>query len=994
MGSKTGTKSRRSSTNTAPLAGRYELLRQLGKGGGGTVYLAHDLQNKHQEVALKTLNLKKQKDPALALALQNEFAALTQLRHPNLAKVYDFGITEHESYLAVEFIPGNDLLTATSKADLNTVFRCLLQILRAVDYLHRRGVLHLDLKPDNILVGAPESGENRVKLIDFGLSEWKRLGVSGPGEFSGTPPYAAPELLLQKEASPASDIYSLGMIFHRLFAKEFPFMSQDPLVMMQAQVTQGAQKAKDLNPALPDTFTDLLMKMTEKDPKNRFTSISELVSAMNAALEENFSLRGSRAPAEILEESDRPFRPDLLARLTKEMQTSSPAKIALVGGPGLGKSRLLRRLKEILQLAQKSPLFFKNMPALPTGVSDMQPATTPVLIDGFSKNDCFDEKIETWLKNLPAPILIACENSEDVPAGFELEEIEALECPDLSDFLKKEIQDFPSESAAEQLLQKCQGRADLLEIALQALREEGLLHWGENGWRWAQKNAPIPSDLLQTAALRWEERRSKVLELLAFSPQGLDAITLSGILEIAPEQLEPKLRNWSSEGHLASSTQDGVLRYCASRRSDGFASNRNNNWREVLADLEKHYANGAFSLGAQLATFLEREFPDRRNIPSEVRILAARHYLSSGNIDAARAMLPEATPEEARFAGLQAEIQARIFLSLGDLESALLALNKAETAFQNITDGSGISRIYNLRGLAENKLGRRQAAIASFQKAIAESKAASDAYAQGLAEMNLGNLHLDEGLLEAARNFYEQALRSAETAKHPLLQIKLLQNRVNLLYTMGRAAEAELGAYELLGQALRANFPDEQAAALNFLSLFSGQRGDLDSQGRYLNQAIALTETHGKSPLRAQLYFNRAYWHWDANRFPAAQLDAEAALEMSTQLANSFLSAWARLLLGKILRDRAKPDLKQARAQLETARRLMDEQELRHLLWEADFDLGLLEKRCGDAHAARARFSAAKANLEALMPQLPEGQRQSYLRDRKLEKILEAMEDL
>src|SRR4030095_557134 len=219
------------------IAKRYALEKELGRGGGGVVHLVRDRNLKNQKMALKVVPLENLQDPILSAALKNEFATLTLLHHPHLARVHDFGATEHEVYVSSEGVGGEDIVTAAEKTDLNTVFKLCVQILRAVDFLHRRGVLHLDLKPQEILVTTPDkTGELTVKLIDFGLSQWKSGGEEGAGDFFGTPPYSAPEILMGEKPSPLSDLYSLGMIFHQIFAGRFPFATQDPLAILQQQI--------------------------------------------------------------------------------------------------------------------------------------------------------------------------------------------------------------------------------------------------------------------------------------------------------------------------------------------------------------------------------------------------------------------------------------------------------------------------------------------------------------------------------------------------------------------------------------------------------------------------------------------------------------------------------------------------------------------------------------------------------------------------------------
>ncbi|HKX12086.1 MAG TPA: hypothetical protein VJP40_02950, partial [bacterium] len=248
--------------------------------------------------------------------------------------------------------------------------------------------------------------------------------------------------------------------------------------------------------------------------------------------------------------------------------------------------------------------------------------------------------------------------------------------------------------------------------------------------------------------------------------------------------------------------------------------------------------------------------------------------------------------------------------------------------------------------------------------------------------------------LEIALGHFTQAQASADSSKHPLLRLKLANSRTNLYYTLGRAAEAERTCFEMLRFAIEGSFPEEQAAALNFLSLLAGQRGDTEAQGLYLDQAIALLENRPGSGLRPQLYFNRGYLHWDKGRHTAAQIDAEAALKAAEERANGFIGAWAGLLIAKVLRDRPKPDLEAAQAHLERASAEIRRLDLGHLLWEAEFDLGLLAKRREDKAAARRHLEAAREELQALLKEIPESRRQSYLRDRKLEKIEEELNRL
>lgn len=935
--------------------------RMLGRGGSGIVYLARDLHRQAQAVALKLLD-RKNSDPALSAAFQNEFQALTMLKHRHLGKVFDFGQNSEEMWIASEWIAGVDFVQAVKSANLNTVFRLIVEVLRAVDYLHRRGVLHLDLKPANILVTDPDrTGESSVKLIDFGLVEWKRYGMEkSDSDFSGTPPYAAPEQILGQALSPATDLYAVGMMLHQIFSHVFPFPSQDPLEIFRRQIYVDPLPVKQLHEALPEAFAELLHRSVARDPKRRFHSAAEMLEAINAALGENFSLRSAVAPVAILEESDFLFRKEFFSNTLAQFENGGLRRLALTGAPGLGKSRFLRGLKEKLQLHGRQPWLFQEAAAF-----------------------------REWSGGLPdSEILLDFAEISPLPPGFEVKTLPLLSAEELLDFFRSETADFPAAIAGEELQKLCEGSPAGLETFLQALREIGAIAWGEGGWRWnPEKNW---REALPEYRRRWEERRGRLGELLRFMPSGLSAEAIAGMLRLERGVLEAQLDSWLQAGWLELRHDSGTAVYSAA--ADSLAADRPLAplpWPELEKELEARYAAGDFETGVRWAELLQQT---NQKIPEHLKILAARHWIAAGEVEKALAMLPKQVAATAPAYALFHEILARALAAKGDFAAALAALDEAEESYRGKAEIAGLSRAANLRGWIALRRGEIAAAEQSFRHA-ADWVGDADPYSKGLAVMNLGVAYQDQGRLEAARQAYAEALALAAQARHPLLQVKLQQNQLNLLYTMGQGAEAEQAAYALLRFAAEHHDIEAQAGALNYLSLLSGQQGHRDRQALYLNQAIGLLEGKRASPLLPQLYLNRCYRHASLKKYTAAQLDAEAALELAKQRSHRFMVAWARLLLGKILRDRPKPDFKKAEEYLATAHDMFKEQNHRHLLWESEFELGLLSKKVQDFSGAERHFIAAREELESLLPELPEGLRQSYLRDRKLEKILEELEE-
>jgi len=928
---------------------RYRIERELGRGGAGVVSLVQDQVLGGKKVALKVLKIQESQFALLSASLKNEFSTLSQFRHRNLARVYDFGLTSHEMYFSSEWVDGKDILTACRGANLNTAFQLIVQILRAIDFLHRRGVLHLDLKPPNILVTDPDrTGELSVKLIDFGIAQWKRRGHFTTAEFSGTPPYAAPEVIMQKEATPASDIYSLGMIFHQIFAKRFPFLKKEAFEIMQEQMYKDPLRLEDLNPALPDDFPDLLLKMVARDPTHRFQTPREVLEAINQCLGENYTLRSPTAPIKILEESDHLFRPELFEELMKTFSQKDPPLISLKGPDGIGKRYLMRRVKESLQLQGISPHF-------------------------------------TQADQRPSP-----------PSTEEIRDIHLspLSPTQIGDFLKKEIVDGPI-SSVQEIAAIAEGLPIKLEDLLQAMREEGMIQWSDMGWSWKREAEVSLADLILRQERRWQERLQHVREILKFSRSGLTAPILEGILRLEAGALMEKLGDWERQGHLVKKEVEGApLYFVPLPSSQEEPTVPFQDWIWAERELRRLYDEDQFESGAELARLIISNAKDGTKVPVGVSLFCARHLAAVGEAQPSLEALPKISPEDPYATGLFHETRARNFLALGRFQEAEKDLLKAEGCYHTAGDLVDLAAALNLKGRLQNLLGQSDQAERTFLEGIAKAKEAKDNYMLALLETSLGSLLHSLSRFDEAQEAYQRALSLSTAFHHPLLVCIIHHNRVNLLYQMGRASEAESSCFDWLKLSIRHRFPEQQALALNFLALLSGQKGHRAQQLAYLNQALGLLGSRKRPDRLAQFLINRAYAYFEMKKFVAAQLDGEAALEIAQKRSIGSLRSLSNLILGKILSHRPKPDLQDANEFLEKAYQTGLETQNRQILWEVNFERGILAKKQNHLGKAKDCLLESKADLKALLTEMPEDHKESYLRDRKLEKIEKELNSL
>ena len=318
---------------------RYRILETLGKGGSGTVYRAFDSVEK-REVAIKVLSA--ELSASQSSLASEEFRLLASHTHANLVQVYDYGTTtDGLRYFTMELLEGEDLLgylgralpTPAERAAAPHLADLLDQVLAALDYIHSRGLVHQDLKPQNILVSGQE-GTARVKLIDFGLA---RATGTESQELSGTIEYLAPELLKGEPPTARSDLYSLGIILHEIFLGQPPFHGKKMKELIRGHLEGAAADPR----SLPKEYRELTMRLLEKDPANRPRAAEEVRRELPGARERTLHSLPAFSPVFVGREAT---LSRLLTRITAEPD-GSPGGALLLGPTGMGKSRLLRELQ-------------------------------------------------------------------------------------------------------------------------------------------------------------------------------------------------------------------------------------------------------------------------------------------------------------------------------------------------------------------------------------------------------------------------------------------------------------------------------------------------------------------------------------------------------------------------------------------------------------------------------------------------------------------------
>jgi serine/threonine protein kinase len=264
--------------------GRYALSELLGSGGMAEVYLAHD-RILGRDLALKVLREGYAEDAGFVARFRREAVSAASLNHPYVVQVYDQGRAENgRLYIAMEYVPGGnlkDLILKRMPLYPAEAARLASQVAEALGAAHERGIVHRDIKPQNVLLG--EAGEAKVTDFGIALAASSTSTTSGTNRVFGTASYMSPEQAMGERVGPASDLYSLGVVLYEMLTGTVPFEAEGALATALKHVTDQPIPPRERDPSVPEAMDALVMKLLAKDPEARCGSAFELAGDLRKA---------------------------------------------------------------------------------------------------------------------------------------------------------------------------------------------------------------------------------------------------------------------------------------------------------------------------------------------------------------------------------------------------------------------------------------------------------------------------------------------------------------------------------------------------------------------------------------------------------------------------------------------------------------------------------------------------------------------------------------
>ncbi len=823
------------------LADRYEIQAVLGEGGMGAVYRAHD-RTLDRTVALKTIRPEMAASPDILTRFKQEVLLASRITHRNVIRLYDLGEASGIKFITMEYIEGNDLrslLLDKGKFLPADAVETVRQVCQALEAAHSQGVIHRDLKPQNVM---RERETSRIVVMDFGLARTVGFdGMTQTGALVGTMEYMSPEQAMAKDVDQRSDIFAVGLIFYELLTGKMPYKADSALASLLKRSQERAVAASDADNSVPRPLSNIVARCLEREPKGRYQSVTELLAELDRHVQV--------VPIRV---SLRPWIP--------RPRTWKQGVVLAVIGLVLVATGVLLRQRWTAQVQRE----VAAGPSVSVAIVPLRNASGDPGMD--------------WLGSSVADML-----GTDIGTSAQLRTVS-------SDRMHQIMQDLriaPGSSLDDSTLRRLAGfgNADILisgqyvklaarirlDLVLQDLKNDRVISIRAEA---ANENAIVSAvdQLAQQVRsnLALSPDAVKKLQASAFKPstgsmialrqynEGLDFLR-QGKNQEAQKSLEASAKAdpqfalaYSKLAQAYANLGYGDQAEQASRRAVGLSSS--------LPPAER------FQIAAEHARIL-KDFPKAIEAyeklaavapqDTDIQYALARLYEDSRALDKARAHYDRLLARDPKFAdGLLG--MARVGIFAGDAQSSLEYLNRALTLAVQVNNAEQKGTALYLLGVAYSLLGQPADALRNYQEALELRRVANDKGGTAQVLNSMAQVQQDLGQSDQALKNYQEALRlRREIADKPGIG-KTLLDLGNFYESRGEYDQA----LDLTKQALQiqrdVGDSKNEATCLNNVGWFYLDKADYDNAMTYFQQALDLRSKIGDQSAIADTTYNLA----------------------------------------------------------------------------------------------------------------------------------------
>ena len=880
------------------LGGRYRIESRLGIGGMGAVYKARDLEL-DRDVALKVIRPEFEADEEVLARFKQEIILAREITHRNVVRIYDLGLAEGIKFISMEFIEGKDLtalIRESGPLSLEDAALITEQICMALDAAHSEGVVHRDLKPQNVMIAA----DGRVVVMDFGIARsLQDSSMTQTGALLGTPDYMSPEQVKGEQVDARADIFALGIILFELLTGKLPYRGDTPMATMFKRTQEKATPVRDLNPELPTWVADIIRRCLELQAHKRYQSAREILQDLGA-------WRGGG--------TQMTMGPTMMALRPTTSTGSKRLRYGLIGGAVLAAVALIAAGVMLWPSGEPAP----EGAATAAGVPAPSAHAVSLAILPF-KNASGDAGLD-WLGGGLAEMLrtdvgqsasLRTVSSDRVhqilrdlrlTPGASLEEVTLRRIAEfgnaetivfgqfakLGDQIRIDVtvRDFERHNTTT-LKAEAANEGELLE-AVKGLAGEvrASLALSGAGRRELEQQAFMPSSE-SIAALRHYN------EGLALLREGNNLEAVTSLERSIEEDLDFALAN-AKLAHTYDTLGRGRKAEDASRRavelSDGLPDAERFMILALNASIE-----GDYEAGIDAYQNLLRMHPNDPELHAELAAI----YEGEASFDHALEHLRITLEADPRNVTAQLA-QGRVLIKSGSPQDSLAPLNQGLSLAIQAGNQEAKANALQALGIAYRFLGQPDDALENYQESLAIKREIGDRRGMASSLSEIGNIQGVQGNVDGARQSYNEAIDISREIGDDYGLGVLLTKLGDLERAYANLDEAMLHTREALRIQIEIGDEVNQSQSLNTLGTIYDQRGEYSESLTYYQRALEIRQRLGNPMDIGDSLHNLAETYSFMGNYGKAQDHYLQALEQRRAGADEIGAAYESHSLGRV----------------------------------------------------------------------------------------------